>query len=151
MNPVLGPTTVYFWNFSSSFVGLGGSWLRTSATRPLASRTSSISVSVAAAAAESPPLSMSACLMSPMWLLGFSVTTIWYPPSGSSPRKMRLKFEFIVDIITSANITSEIMAMVMPVRNLFASGYATAVRIDGTRLEKPPPKRVTRPSMRSAL
>ena len=44
---------------------------------------------------------------------------------------MRLKFEFIVDIITSANITSEIIAIVMPVRNLFAIGYATAVRIDG--------------------
>ena len=48
---------------------------------------------------------------------------------------MRLKFAFIVDIMTSANMTSEIIAMVMPVRNLFASGYATAVRIDGTQRE----------------
>ena len=64
---------------------------------------------------------------------------------------MRLKLLFIVDIITSANITSEIIAIVIPVRNLFASGYATAVRIDGISAGNTPPSRVSTTSIRSAL
>jgi len=53
---------------------------------------------------------------------GFSSTTMSQPPRASSLKNILSKLAFITDCITNAKTTSEIIATVMPVRNLFAKG-----------------------------